>query len=83
MTTQCRIRVRGRLSPDWSERLQGLRITTLIGEDVIETTLEGPVADQAALQGVIAALGDLNLAVLSVEAVEMEEFHDVHSGHRA
>jgi hypothetical protein len=72
MATKCRIRVKGRLTEDWSERMHGLSITTLIGQDTVETTLEGDVPDQSALQGVIASLGDLNLAVISVEALDDE-----------
>ena len=65
-----RIRVRGRLSPDWSDRLHGLRIASLSGAEHDETTLEGLLPDQSALQGVLTTLGDLNLALVSVEVLE-------------
>lgn len=63
----CVIRVRGALSSDWSERLGGLRITvTSAGRHRI-TELVGRVADQAALHGVLGALYELGLPLLTVE----------------
>ncbi len=66
----CRIRVKGRLDTNWSDRMSGLNITNLEGPEGSETNLEGALADQAALQGVLATLGDLNLAILSVETMD-------------
>ncbi|KPJ80413.1 MAG: hypothetical protein AMS19_09525 [Gemmatimonas sp. SG8_23] len=76
-----RIRVRGRLGPDWSDRLHGLRIASLSGAEHDETTLEGPLPDQAALQGVITTLGDLNLALVSVEVLETDASPSIPSTH--
>lgn len=70
-----RIRIRGQLSPDWSDRLHGLRIASRSGEQDTETTLEGRLPDQAALQGVIATLRDLNFALVSVEVLEAPAAH--------
>jgi len=67
-----RIRVKGQLDTSWSDRMGGMRITILRGPSGAETVLEGKLLDQAALQGVIFALGDLNLALVSVEPMELE-----------
>ena len=72
MSISCRIRIKGRLDESWSDRLGGLRITSLEGPDTAETVLEGDVPDQAALQGVLAALGDLNLAIISVDTMDRD-----------
>lgn len=60
-------RVKGHLQPDWSDWLEGLAITHL---ESGETMLSGPVADQAALHGVLAKLRDLNLTLISVNRIE-------------
>ena len=63
-----RIRVKGYLDSSWSDRLAGLSITpTGLGDESVETTLYGQVIDQAALAGVLSALYDLHLPLLSVE----------------
>lgn len=72
MRILCRIRVKGQLDSSWSDRMGGLQIRTLRGTSGVETVLEGKLLDQAALQGVIAAVGDLNLAVVSVDTMELK-----------
>jgi hypothetical protein len=63
-----RIRIRGRLDHSWSERLGGMSITTTGGRDTAATTLlEGKLLDQADLTGVLNALYDLRLPLISVE----------------
>ena len=57
------IRVAGRLSPQWMDWFEGLTITP--EED--ETRLTGPVADQAALYGLLKKVRDLGLPLLSVK----------------
>ena len=57
------IRVRGHLGPEWSDWFEGL---ALLAEDNGETCLAGPLADQAALHGVLAKLRDLGLPLVSV-----------------
>jgi len=64
------IRVKGHLDPGRSEWFEGLTITPLEGG---ETTLSGPVVDQAALHGLLAKVRDLNLTLLSVSRVEPEQ----------
>ena len=61
-----RIRVRGELSVDWSDRLAGMRITSGPAQIV---TLEGLLADQAALAGVLDALYGLHLSILEVKCL--------------
>jgi len=61
------IRVEGQLEPCWSEWLEGLKITPL---DTGETLLSGPVADQAALHGLLNRIRDMNLNLISVEKKE-------------
>jgi hypothetical protein len=64
------IRVKGRVDEQWSDWFEGLTITHT---DQDETALTGPVADQAALYGLLARLRDLGLPLLSVKQVEDEE----------
>jgi hypothetical protein len=70
MTTpeQYRIRVIGHLSEGWSELLEDMEIAC---EEGGNTTLTGPVKDQAALYGLIARLQALGLTLISVNEVGM------------
>ena len=62
------ISVMGRLDPNWSKRLDGMRITlTQEGSDPVITTLEGEVTDQAALAGILNTLYELHLPILSLK----------------
>jgi hypothetical protein len=61
------IRVKGHLDPRRSAWFDGLSLTT---EDDGTTTLQGPVADQAALHGVLQRLRDVGLALVSVNRVD-------------
>ena len=60
------IRVRGRLGPEWSDWLEGLAVDAEEGE----TRLSGPLADQAALHGILAKLRDLGLPLISINQEE-------------
>lgn len=72
-----RICVHGDLNENWSARLQGLEIKSQIQEDAsVITTLEGQLLDQAALMGVLVALYNLRLPLISVTwlvSIENEE----------
>ena len=61
-----RIKLKGRLDPKWSDWFEQMAISTEGGE----TTLTGPVADQAALHGLLIRIRDLNLTLLSLERIE-------------
>jgi hypothetical protein len=62
-----RIKVQGYLDDSWSDRLAGMRITTSSQGDL--ATLVGRLRDQAELSGVLNALYELHLPILSVEMV--------------
>jgi hypothetical protein len=71
-----RIRVQGSIDPTWSDLLGGMRIATDSStEKETVTTLVGRLVDQAALSGVLKALYDLRIPLLSVENLDetMEE----------
>ena len=64
------IRVQGRLDSRWAERFDGMTIVQA-GEG--DTFLTGPVADQAALYGLLRAVRDLGLPLLSVRRLPSEQ----------
>ena len=66
MSEMHEIRVQGRLDDRWVDWLEGLALTR---EDDGTTTLTGPLADQAALHGVLNTIRDLNLPFVSVRRV--------------
>ena len=61
------IRVEGILDERWSSWFDGLDVRT-IGET--ETIIVGPVADQAALHGLLSRVNDLGLVLISVRRME-------------
>lgn len=62
------IRVKGHLDEDyWAQWFDGLTVAV---DDNGETVLTGPVADQAALFGLLTRIRDLALPLLSVNLVE-------------
>jgi hypothetical protein len=63
------IRVKGVLGSGWSAWFEGLRVTS-DGEG--ETIIAGPVADQAALHGLLAKIRDLGLELLDVHCTELD-----------
>jgi hypothetical protein len=65
-----KIRVRGILEEKWSDWFDGFTISPQVDD---ETLLTGPVADQAALHGLLGKIHDLGLPLLSVERVKSEE----------
>jgi hypothetical protein len=67
-----RIQVAGYLDENWTTRLGGLRISTdARDDDKLITMLSGELIDQAALFGVLKALYDMRLPLLSVECLEV------------
>jgi hypothetical protein len=57
------IRVRGRLGPRWAAWFDGLSLAP--GDDGT-TVIRGPVADQAALHGLLQKLRDVGLPLVSL-----------------
>ena len=62
-----KIRVRGVLGSGWSTWFDGLQVTN---DDRGQTTIAGPVADQAALHGLLAKVRDLGLELLEVRRTD-------------
>jgi hypothetical protein len=61
------ITVEGILDPRWSAWFDGLQLTS---DTTGRTTIAGPVADQAALHGMLARIRDLGLTLLAVRRAE-------------
>ena len=61
------IRLEGHLEARWVKWFDGLAITL---EEDGNTLLSGPVADQAALHGLLKKVRDVGLPLLSVNSVE-------------
>jgi hypothetical protein len=64
-----RIKLKGRLDPKWSQWFEQMAIST----EGDQTILTGPLADQAALHGLLVRIRDLNLALLSVEQTDPDQ----------
>ncbi len=57
------IRLKGHLGSQWTDWFEGLSITL---EEDGDTLLTGPVADQAALHGLLKKVRDLGIPLISV-----------------
>ena len=64
------IRVRGVLDPAWSEWFSRMEIRS---DRPDETVIVGPVADQAALHGLLAKIRDLGLVLLAIRTDDTRE----------
>ncbi len=67
------IRLKGRLAARWAAWFDGLSLTH---EGDGTTVLQGPVADQAALHGVLQRVRDLGLPLVSVIQVAPTQAHE-------
>ena len=68
-----RIRVQGHLDDSWSDRLGGMVISrAYTKENKPITILVGHLLDQAALSGVLNALYNLRMPLLSAENMDMD-----------
>jgi hypothetical protein len=63
------VRVRGRLDTRWSRRLADMEIVPQPNGDSLIT---GPVADQAALYGLLSRMRDLGLVLISVHRIPQD-----------
>src|SRR5271154_6985119 len=65
------IRVEGVLGSRWAAWFGGLQVQA----SGTQTVISGPLADQAALHGVLAKIRDLGLDLLSVRRLDPDELH--------
>jgi hypothetical protein len=63
------IRIRGHLGSEWTDWFDGLTIQ--LGEEG-QTVLTGPVADQAALHGLLKKVRDVGLPLISVVSLKSD-----------
>jgi hypothetical protein len=61
-----RIKLEGRLEDSWSDWFEKMAVSF----NGSETVLTGPIADQAALHGLLNRIRDLNVSLLSVERLD-------------
>jgi hypothetical protein len=62
------IKVQGKLDEGWSDWFSGMTVT--LGSNI--SVLTGPVADQAALRGILTKIWDLNLTLIFVRRIETD-----------
>jgi hypothetical protein len=74
------VRVRGHLESRWAAWFGGM---TLAREDDGTTSIRGPIADQAALHGLLATLRDTGLPLVSVTQVDPHRPDDPALDHRS
>ena len=70
------IRIKGHLEARWSNRFEGLTIAL---EEDGNTLLAGPVADQAALHGLLKKVRDLGMPLVSVIQIQLDETRSYRS----
>lgn len=70
-STFYQIKVKGHLPQHWSDWFDGLTLT--LDAERGETTLSGPVVDQAALHGLLNKVRDLGLTLLAVNLLEADQ----------
>jgi hypothetical protein len=61
------IRIKGHVGPQWTEWFDGMSLTR---DEAGTTVLTGPVADQAALHGLLRKVRDLGIPLISVRIKE-------------
>jgi len=78
MPTDYQIRLKGHLDSRWSAWFDGM---TISNEENSEAVLRGPLADQAALHGVLIKIRDLGLPLIAVCHVAAGGCTDPSDGH--
>jgi hypothetical protein len=66
LNSRYEIRVKGILDGRWAAWFEDLQVSS----DGEETTIAGPVADQAALHGLLTKVRDLGLVLISVRHID-------------
>jgi hypothetical protein len=64
------IRLSGQLASHWASRFEGM---IMLADDNGDTTLIGPVADQAALHGLLKIVRDAGMTLISVNRAESNQ----------
>jgi hypothetical protein len=75
---QYEIRLNGHIDAQWADWFEGLTCTPLSDGT---TTLSGPIADQAALHGLLRKVGDLGITLVSVN-VKVDDPRQEESGQK-
>jgi hypothetical protein len=73
------IRLKGHLNSRWSAWFDGLSLTT---DSDGTTIIQGPVADQAALHGLLQKVRDVGLPLISVTQIVSEQSDAPTNSHR-
>ena len=73
---QYEICLKGQLDARWADRFEGMTITL---EEEGNTLLSGPVADQAALHGLLKKVRDLGMPLVSVVQTQVMDSHQNES----
>lgn len=67
-----RIVIQEPLEGDWAIWFDGMSVVVeTSAQGALLTILTGPIADQAALRGLLAKIWDMNLTVISVSRIEV------------
>jgi hypothetical protein len=66
LNSRYEIRVKGTLDRRWATWFEGLQVTS----DGDQTVIAGPVADQAALHGLLTKVRDLGLFLIAVRHLD-------------
>ena len=75
--TNYKIKVKGHLTPEWTNWFDGIDITH---NENNETILSGLVADQAALYGLLGKVRDLGMPLLSIENIKSNHENKLDRG---
>jgi hypothetical protein len=75
MPSYYQITIKGHLDTHWSAWFDGL---TISNEANGEAILRGPLADQAALHGVLIKIRDLGLPLLALTRIATDEVQNNH-----